>query len=117
MLSLRHTDVDHLGTRSGLSLRVKSHKGSGSALVRPTRGKNTITDEFSSLAISRQRKYQLRKARDKRCTLCGQPALKGLRCLDHLVRDRELTRKRAGYARRYKNSFSYKMQAEGVESL
>lgn len=81
-------------------------------LLRRDQPTNTIADEFSNLPISRQRKYQLRKQRDKRCTICGGHAVKGLRCLDHLVRDREQTRKRSGYTRRYSNSFSYKMEAE-----
>jgi hypothetical protein len=52
--------------------------------------------------------------RDQRCTICGQPALKLQRCLDHLVRDREQNRKRAGYSRRYSNSFSYKLQEDAT---
>ena len=31
----------------------------------------TISDEFSNLPVSRQRKWQLRKARDLKCMLCG----------------------------------------------
>ena len=42
-----------------------------------------IQDEFTELPISRQRKYQLRMQRDKRCTECGQPAIQGSRCLKH----------------------------------
>jgi hypothetical protein len=30
-----------------------------------------IDDEFKGLPISRQRKYQLRMQRDRRCTECG----------------------------------------------
>jgi hypothetical protein len=52
--------------------------------------------------------------RDQRCSICGQAAVKGLRCLDHLIRDREQTRKRAGYTRRYTNSVSYKMKADAT---
>ena len=48
-----------------------------------------IKDEFTDLPISRQRKYQLRMQRDQRCTECGEPALKGSRCLKHLVKARE----------------------------
>ena len=84
------------------------------APLQPRQPKHTITDEFSNLPISRQRKYQLRKERDGHCTICGGPAVKALRCLDHLVRDRERTRKRAGYTRRYNHSFSYKMEADGA---
>jgi hypothetical protein len=31
-----------------------------------------IQDEFTHLRVSRQRKYQLRMQRDKRCTECGR---------------------------------------------
>jgi len=51
-----------------------------------------IKDEFTDLPISRQRKYQLRMQRDQRCTECGEPALKGSRCLKHLVKARERQR-------------------------
>ena len=44
-----------------------------------------IEDEFTKLPISRQRKYQLRMQRDKRCTECGAQAMEGSRCLEHLV--------------------------------
>src|SRR6516165_8801427 len=60
-----------------------------------------IQDEFTCLPISRQRKYQLRKKRDKRCTECGAPAIRGVRCLKHLVMARELQRKKRGLKRRY----------------
>ena len=55
--------------------------------------RNCIIDEFTHLAISRQRKYQLRMQRDKRCTECGEPAAEGSRCLKHLVKARERQRK------------------------
>ena len=40
-----------------------------------------IRDEFTELPISRQRKYQWRMQRDRRCTECGEPAALGSRCL------------------------------------
>ena len=67
-----------------------------------------IQDEFTYLPISRQRKWQLRKQRDKRCTECGAPAIQGARCLKHLVHARELQRKMRGLKRRY-NSLSYRL--------
>jgi hypothetical protein len=70
-----------------------------------------IQDEFTSLPISRQRKYQLRKQRDKRCTECGQPAIQGSRCLQHLVKARERQRKKRGLKRRYYNTLSYRLEA------
>ncbi len=68
-----------------------------------------IDDEFTALPISRQRKYQLRMKRDKRCTECGRPAVKGSRCVEHLVQARERQRKKRGLKRRY-NTLSYKLE-------
>jgi hypothetical protein len=73
--------------------------------------KNLIVDEFTHLPISRQRKYQMRRQRDKRCTECGDPAAQGSRCLKHLVKARERQRKKRGLKRRYYNTLSYKLQA------
>jgi hypothetical protein len=70
-----------------------------------------IQDEFTSLPISRQRKYQLRMQRDKRCTECGAPAAQGSRCLKHLVKARERQREKRGLKRPYYNTLSYKLQA------
>ncbi|HEY5909446.1 MAG TPA: hypothetical protein VJA21_02450 [Verrucomicrobiae bacterium] len=72
--------------------------------------RNCIQDEYTELPISRQRKYQLRMKRDKRCTECGQPAAEGSRCLKHLVKARERQRKKRGLKRRYYNTLSYKLQ-------
>ena len=69
-----------------------------------------IKDEYTDLAISRQRKYQLRMLRDKRCTECGQPAVQGSRCLKHLIKARERQRKKRGLRRRYHNTLSYRLQ-------
>jgi hypothetical protein len=70
-----------------------------------------IQDEFTDLPISRQRKYQLRMQRDKRCTECGQAAIQGSRCLKHLVKARERQRKKRGLKRRYMNTLSYRLEA------
>ena len=70
-----------------------------------------IEDEFTHLRISRQRKYQLRMLRDKRCTECGDPAVQGSRCLKHLIKARERQRKKRGLKRRYHNTLSYRLQA------
>jgi hypothetical protein len=69
-----------------------------------------IEDEFSDLKISRQRKYQLRMLRDKRCTECGEPAVQGTRCLQHLIRARERQRAVRGLKRRYYNTLSYQLE-------
>jgi len=70
-----------------------------------------IQDEFTQLPISRQRKYQLRKQREGRCTECGEPAAQGSRCLKHLVKARERQRKKRGLKRRYYNTLSYRLEA------
>jgi hypothetical protein len=70
-----------------------------------------IQDEFTTLEISRQRKYQLRMQRDRRCTECGAPAAQGSRCLKHLVKARERQRKKRGLKRRYYNTLSYMLEA------
>jgi hypothetical protein len=69
-----------------------------------------IEDEFTHLRTSRQRKYQLRMLRDKRCTECGEPAVQGSRCLKHLIKARERQRKKRGLKRRYYNTLSYRLQ-------
>lgn len=70
-----------------------------------------IDDEFTHLKISRQRKYQLRMQRDRRCTECGDPVIQGSRCLKHLIKARERQRKKRGLKRRYYNTLSYKLEA------
>jgi hypothetical protein len=70
-----------------------------------------IQDEFTDLPISRQRKYQLRMQRDRRCTECGQQAIQGSRCLKHLVKARERQRKKRGLKRRYLNTLSYRLES------
>jgi hypothetical protein len=70
-----------------------------------------IQDEFTALPISRQRKYQLRKQRDRRCTECGEPVVIGSRCLKHMIKARERQRTKRGLKRRYYGTLSYKLQA------
>ena len=70
-----------------------------------------IQDEFTNLEISRQRKYQLRKQRDNRCTECGAPATQASRCLKHLVLARERQRSKHGLKHRYTNTLSYRLEA------
>ncbi len=75
---------------------------------------NVIIDEFTSLPISRQRRYQLRKHRDRKCIRCGQSAAKhGYFCETHRqvhnVMTRELQRKRFDIKHRvyYSESYSF----------
>jgi hypothetical protein len=54
---------------------------------------NKIIDEFTHLDISRQRRYQLRAERDKRCRICGSSVLTGFKLCavhheEHLLRCR-----------------------------
>jgi len=67
-----------------------------------------IEDEFTGLKLSKQRKYQLRMERDRRCTICGDEAapMQG-RCVKHLISDRERQRKRQRYKKRYLEAPSY----------
>lgn len=71
-----------------------------------------IDDEISSLPISRQRRYQLRKRRDRKCIRCGQDAVKqGYFCETHRqvhnVLTREMRRKRFDSQSRVHDSESY----------
>ena len=72
-----------------------------------------IEDELTHLRISRQRKYQLRMKRDRRCAQCGEPAAQGSRalCLAHLVQAREQQRRKLRLRRRYNNALSYNLKA------
>lgn len=70
-----------------------------------------INDEFTHLPISRQRKYQLRRQRDGKCTECGEPVVEGSRCLKHLIKARERQRSKRGLRRRYYNTLSYKLES------
>jgi hypothetical protein len=70
-----------------------------------------IKDEFTNLAVSRQRKYQLRKQRDRRCTECGAPAQSASRCLKHLIAARERQRARNKPRKRYLGTLSYRLEA------
>jgi hypothetical protein len=102
------------GKRSAVVQHAKAGKKLRSAKERPMR--RGIQDEFSSLNVSRQRRYQLRKQRDNLCVLCGEPAVRGSRCLRHLIAARERQRKRAGTRGRYVNAQSYKLAASKRES-
>ncbi|HEV7684178.1 MAG TPA: hypothetical protein VGO68_18830 [Pyrinomonadaceae bacterium] len=71
-----------------------------------------IIDEFTSLPISRQQRYQLRKRRDRKCIRCGQATVKdGNFCETHRqahnVLTRELQRKRFDFKHRDYYSESY----------
>jgi len=73
-----------------------------------------IQDEFTNLPLSKQRKYQLRRAKEKRCIICGSPAVSTEFCakhmVAHMVRARERMRRRKKAVRRNLNSPSYSLQ-------
>jgi hypothetical protein len=71
-----------------------------------------IEDELTHLPLSRQRRYQLRKKRDRLCAQCGEPAAPGSRalCLEHLIRAREKQRRRLRLKRRYSNALNYNLK-------
>jgi hypothetical protein len=74
--------------------------------------RKAIKDEFSDLTVSRQRKYQLRMQRDRRCILCGESAVGPFFCLKHLVDKRERARRRIGAKKRSKGARSYRLEQE-----
>ena len=55
-----------------------------------------IKDKFADLRISRQYRYQLRMKQQKRCIICGEPAVTKWKCLKHMVKARERQRKKLG---------------------
>ena len=71
-----------------------------------------IKDEFAKLPISRQYRYQLRMRREKRCIICGEPAVTKWKCLKHMVKARERQRKKLGLQRRLRNALSYRLQRD-----
>ena len=68
-----------------------------------------ISDEFSDLPVSRQRKYQLRRHKEGKCVKCGKPLCSAFYCLEHMIAAREATRKTLGSVRRNR-SLSYRLE-------
>jgi hypothetical protein len=71
-------------------------------------GRRKIHDEFTKLAVSRQRKYQLRRQKEGRCTICGKPKVSANFCLEHLIAVRERLRRVTGAKKRL-HSLSYRL--------
>src|SRR6266436_8589724 len=69
---------------------------SGRKFLRPWK----ITDEFTKLPISRQRKKQLRWLKNGRCPTCGEPAVTNYHCLRHAIKNRERQRHPKGDVKR-----------------
>ena len=70
-----------------------------------------ILDEFTDLPISRQQKWQLRRAKEGRCVICGQPKVTAWHCLKHAIANREWARKYSGSVRR-NETLTYKLAAK-----
>lgn len=70
-----------------------------------------IVDEFTDLPISRQQKWQLRRAKEGRCVICGQPKVTAWHCLKHAIANREWARKYSGSVRR-NETLTYKLAAK-----
>ncbi|MDQ6632919.1 MAG: hypothetical protein M3Y82_14385 [Verrucomicrobiota bacterium] len=68
-----------------------------------------VKDEFSDLPMSRQLKYQKRKHKQGKCTICGQPKVSSFYCLKHLVAARERQRVKIGCKRRSRG-MSYRLE-------
>jgi hypothetical protein len=70
-----------------------------------------IIDEFTDMPISRQQKWQLRRAKEGRCVICGEPKVTAWHCLKHAIANREWARKYSGSVRRNK-TLTYKLAAD-----
>lgn len=75
------------------------------------KNKMTTKPKAKQKKVSRQREWQLRKAKEGLCIVCGKPQSKGKFCdehsLMHRVRQRELMRKKLGCSRRNLGAASY----------
>jgi hypothetical protein len=74
----------------------------------PSYTRKKIVDEFTELPISRQQKWQLRRAKEGRCVICGEPKVTAWHCLRHAIANREWARKYSGSVRRNK-TLTYKL--------
>jgi hypothetical protein len=70
-----------------------------------------IVDEFTEMPISRQQKWQLRRAKEGRCVICGEPKVTAWHCLKHAIANREWARKYSGSVRRNK-TLTYRLATE-----
>lgn len=68
----------------------------------PTYTRKKIVDEFTDRPISRQQKWQLRRAKEGRCVICGEKKVTAWHCLKHAIANREWARKYSGSKRRNK---------------
>lgn len=62
--------------------------------------------------LSRQRKWQLRKAARGLCVLCGRPTTGSNHCLEHMEKNRDSNARRFGFKRQYPNCKSRKIKEQ-----
>ena len=74
-----------------------------------------ISDKFSKLKISRQRKWQLRRKAAGLCVRCGDKAVVGDHCLKHAIAKRERARKQFG-CKRKNNSLTSRIQKQVADA-
>lgn len=60
--------------------------------------------------VSRQRRWQIKKAQAGLCPICGQAAVFSVYCLKHYIYQREHTRKKRGNVRVYANCKSRRLE-------
>ena len=77
----------------------------------PAYTRKKIVDEFTDLPISRQQKWQLRRAKEGRCVICGDKKVTAWHCLKHAIANREWARKYSGSKRRNK-TLTYKLASK-----
>lgn len=80
-----------------------------------------IHDEFASLKVSRQRKWQLRKNKIGLCRLCAKPVIDGIFCLKHQQDNRDRGRAVRGckgtYRRQWVDGVKRKSMSEQCYEL
>jgi hypothetical protein len=77
----------------------------------PAYTRKKIQDEFTNRPISRQQKWQLRRAKEGRCVICGDKKVTAWHCLKHAIANREWARKYSGSKRRNK-TLTYQLAAK-----
>ena len=76
------------------------------------RARDAIEGKLVDPPVSRQRKSQLRMVRDKRCRLCGEPAVRGAFCLKHGITRRASARGKLMSKPCNNNTLSNKLDAK-----
>jgi len=92
------------GDKTGLPIPRRTNKSA--------RARDAIKGKLADPPVSRERKPQMRMKRDKRCRLCGEPAVKGAFCLKHGITRRASERRKLSSKRRDNNTPSSKLDAK-----